>query len=335
MKKAVTWMLALTMALTLAGCGSNADETAADQTEGTSAETSGDEASADDAETIKIGVAQSDASDEMRVTWDNYFVEAAEAKGYEVVITDASLDVSKQISDVESLVTQGCDIILCVPREGEGIVSALQSCKDAGIPVVLMGVDVPEGNADLRTAFINTSNYDMGVLQAEYTQKWLEERQEELKLGYVVGLYSLPEYMKRQTGYYEALGITEAVVEGEGEYQAEGGMKLAEDWLQVYDLNVYACQNDNMAIGVSQALRAANVNMDDVLILGMDGLEHTATYIRDGSIDATVATDFQEEALFALDLAEKILAGEEVEEVVYPDSLFMMDASNVDEYFPE
>ena len=63
MKKAVTWMLALTMALTLAGCGSNADETAADQTEGTSAETSGDEASADDAETIKIGVAQSDASD--------------------------------------------------------------------------------------------------------------------------------------------------------------------------------------------------------------------------------------------------------------------------------
>lgn len=65
---------------------------------------------------------------------------------------------------------------------------------------------------------------------------------------------------------------------------------------------------------LSRAYNAAGVNMDDVLIIGIDGLEAGAGYIKEGTLDATVGRDLDKETSMYLDVCEKLVAGEPVEE---------------------
>lgn len=64
--------------------------------------------------------------------------------------------------------------------------------------------------------------------------------------------------MEEEMVYMKYLEIDKATVENEGMMKANDAMSLAEDWLQAYpDLNVIACMNDDMAIGVIQGLQCS------------------------------------------------------------------------------
>lgn len=285
-------------------------------------------------EPLKIGYAQANGGDEFRAAWCKSFSQKVKDKGYELVTTDASDDISKQISDVENLIKQGCDVIAVSGLDAQGIIPALEAIKSAGIKCIMVDTDVEDES--LFDCSVSDSALEAGRMQGEYIKKWLEEKKVDLKLGYVVGMYSLDFTLGRRDGCYEVLGIDKAEVEAEAMWKANNAMTLAEDWIQAYpDLNVIACMNDDMANGVIQAMAAANKNMDDICIVGVDGLKAGAENIKAGTLDATVARDLEKETDIYLELCEKLAAGEEVEKHVAPESMFVMDASNVYEYFPD
>ncbi|MEN3328856.1 MAG: galactofuranose transport system substrate-binding protein, partial [Acidobacteriota bacterium] len=60
------------------------------------------------------------------------------ADKFEIVITDAQGQTSKQVSDVEDLVSRGVRAIFLAPRERNGLEPALQAAKEANIPVILV-----------------------------------------------------------------------------------------------------------------------------------------------------------------------------------------------------
>lgn len=333
-KKLVALMLSAVMAVSvLAGCGgSNAGGTT-DQAAATDTAEAAEDGTGE-TKTIKIGYSQANAGDAFRSSWLKSFSAKTDAKGYTLVTTDASDDISKQISDVENLILQGCDVICVNGLDTEAIIPALEAVKAAGIPCVMVDTDVADEN--LFDCSISENALTVGRIQGEYIKNWIEERNVDLKLGYIVGMYAMTTTYGRRDGVYEVLGIDKATVENEGMWKANDAMSLAEDWLQAYpDLNVIACMNDDMAIGVIQAYNAAGVNMDDVLIIGIDGLEAGAGYIKEGTLDATVGRDLDKETSMYLDVCEKLAAGEQVEKKIDPDSSFILDASNVYEYYPD
>ena len=61
----------------------------------------------------------------------------AEARNVRLAITNAEGDTGRQISDVESLVAQGCNVIVIVALDADAVQPALDYCRDRGIPVIM------------------------------------------------------------------------------------------------------------------------------------------------------------------------------------------------------
>lgn len=349
--KMTKWLCAMTVsgALTigLLGCSSadtagkgNEPEEAVAETKTSEPEgTSGTEEPAEGEITgLKIGVAMPNAGDEYRSTWGKYFTEHAKAAGAEVIITDASDDVSKQISDCESLIAQQCDVIIVNPLDTTGIVPALEQIKAADIKCIMLDFYPSEEYSDLYDAFIGFSAEDIGAIQGEAIKNWLEEKDKDLSLGYVVGMYSIVSEMGRRDGVYEVLGVEEPTVEAEANWKAEEAMALAEDWMQAHpDINVYACMSDQMAIGVIQALTAANVDMEEVFVAGIDGLSPGIEYVKKGTLDVTISHDLKADTKSCLTLCEQLMKGEEVEKMNFlpKETLIVLTPENVNEYYPD
>ncbi len=68
-------------------------------------------------------------------------------------------------------------------------------------------------------------------------------------------------------------------------------MSLMENWLSSGDeIAAVLCNNDDMALGVIQALEAAGM-LDDVLVGGVDATPDAITEVNSGKLDVTVFQD--------------------------------------------
>ena len=54
----------------------------------------------------------------------------------EVYVADARHDVSKQLSDIEDMVSKGVNILVVNPTDSEGVRSAVEAAKAKGVTVV-------------------------------------------------------------------------------------------------------------------------------------------------------------------------------------------------------
>ncbi len=89
-----------------------------------------------------------------------------EAAGYECVLTYAANLVATQVSDVENMITSGCDVLVISSIDGGSLGPTLAAAKEAGILVIAydrMLTDTPD--VDYYATF---DNYKVGVLQGSY-----------------------------------------------------------------------------------------------------------------------------------------------------------------------
>ncbi|MDE2859504.1 MAG: sugar ABC transporter substrate-binding protein [Chloroflexota bacterium] len=61
-------------------------------------------------------------------------VNAAEAKGWEVISSNANFDAEAQANQIDNFISQGVDAIVVVPVDSQAICSSVQRAQDAGIP---------------------------------------------------------------------------------------------------------------------------------------------------------------------------------------------------------
>lgn len=89
----------------------------------------------------------------------------------EVNILSADSSLETQNTQIENLVTMGCDVILLNPYDSEGVVNAVKNASDNGVAVFTMDVTC-EG----ATAFVASNNREIGKMLADYVIKnWVEK----------------------------------------------------------------------------------------------------------------------------------------------------------------
>lgn len=284
-------------------------------------------------EPITIGVAAY-AMDEYQKTWADSFENYAKTLGnVKIIMTNADGSIDKQLSDIDSLIAQAPNVILMRPVDADGLVAGVEACANAGIPVVISSYTV---NSDKYDAWIGANQKDNGVLQAQYLADYLEKNPEvELQIGYVWGTMGLSGCQERFDGlneWVETCDRATIVSEKVANWSVNEAMAVMEDWLQgMPEINTIVCQNDEMATGIANVLRAAGKDMNDYLVLGIDGSANGLQYIRDGLIDATISTDIDAETKQNLDLALQVAAGEKFTEPVSLDSYVLVTAESIDE----
>ena len=121
------------------------------------------------------------------------------------------------------------------------------------------------------------------------------------------------------------------IFEGEGNWAAEDALDLATNWLSTgKKIDAFVCNNDGMAIGVLQAVRAAGME-GQIMIYGLDAQQDVLTEVKAGNIRATIFNDFVGEAEVGVATCLKAINGETVETSISIDPK-VITIDNVDEY---
>lgn len=258
---------------------------------------------------IKIGVSLSTLNNPFFVSIREGVEEVAKNENVETVITDAQNDSSTQNNQVEDLITQGVDLIVINPVDSTAISTSVQKANEANIPVICVDRKSDEGEL---VSFIASNNVEGGKLAGEYILEKVGENAEVIQLEGIPGASSTRE---RGEGFTEATdGKINLLASQTANFDRAEGMTVMENLLQAHpDVKAVFCQNDEMALGASEAVKASG---KDVTIVGFDGNDDAIKAVEEGSLSATVAQKPQEMGKLAIETALKYLKGEQVEEQV-------------------
>ena len=89
--------------------------------------------------------------------------------------------------------------------------------------------------------------------------------------------------------------------------------------------------NDEMAIGAIQAMKAANIDMKSVVVGGVDATQDALAAMQAGDLDATVFQDAAGQGKGALEAAVKLSKGEAVDQKVYI-PFQLVTPANIDQF---
>jgi D-xylose transport system substrate-binding protein len=95
----------------------------------------------------------------------DYFVARAKELGAEVLVQSADGNDALQVRQAENLLTQGVDVLVVVPHNGEVAASIVDSAKRQHIPVLAYDRLIRSSDVDFYLSF---DNVKVGQLQAQY-----------------------------------------------------------------------------------------------------------------------------------------------------------------------
>lgn len=257
---------------------------------------------------LKIGVSLSTLNNPFFVSIREGIEEGA-GSDTETIVSDAQNDSSAQSNQVEDLITQGVDLIIINPVDSTAIAPSVEKANEANIPVIC--VDRGTDSGDI-VSFIASNNIEGGKMAGEYILEKVGENAEVIQLEGIPGASSTRE---RGEGFSEATdGKINLVASQTANFDRAEGMSVMENLLQAHpDIKAVFCQNDEMALGASEAIKASG---KDIVVVGFDGNDDAISAVEEGSMSATVAQQPKEMGKLAIETAIKYLKGETVDEQI-------------------
>ena len=115
-----------------------------------------------------VGFSQMENDGPWRIAETNSMRDEAAKRGYELILTDAQKQGSKQVSDVEDLIARRVDAIFLAPQKFEGLEATLQKAKAAKIPVFLIDREAAGKVGEDYVTFIGSNFVEEGQ-KVEFT----------------------------------------------------------------------------------------------------------------------------------------------------------------------
>ena len=262
-----------------------------------------------------------------------YLKDATEAKGIDIMVTDAGGDTNVQNGQIDDFIVQDANVVSAISNDLDGSVPALKAAEDAGIPYISFLTSVKGGDDYPGYIYVGSQNVDAGKAQGEYLVDALPEN---AKILYFTGEPNDQQYIDRKQGLTDALKARDDI-EILDEYNVKNskdlGMSPADDCIMSYDhFDAIVCQNDDSALGVVQALKT-NDMLGDVLVLGIDGSDPALESIKNGEMAMTAFQDAKAQAEAGTDIFAQLRDGtdpKDIEDVYIPFKIVTSD--NVDDY---
>jgi ribose transport system substrate-binding protein len=171
------------------------------------------------------------------------------------VIVKTSPDASSQANALEDLTTQGMNALVILPSNPDPLVNAIKQVKSKNIFVTLVD-RAPSNNDDsVRDLYVAGNNPALGEVAGNY----IKEKTPNAQVVVIRGL-PIPIDQQRQDGFDKAIaGSGVKVLEKQfGNWNRDDAFKVMQDYLTKYPkIDVVWCQDDDMAVGVLQAIEQA------------------------------------------------------------------------------
>ena len=199
-------------------------------------------------------------------------------------VLDAQDDVTKQVHQVEDLINRGVDAIILNPVDSDAVGSVVMDANRAKIPVVTL--TRPSHGGDV-LQHVDTDNMSGARMAGEMVAKAMNYKGQVIEL---TGIPGAPSTRDRAGGFEEIIANypdIKIVAKQTANYNRQQGLEVTENLLEGYpDVDAIFAHNDEMALGVLAALKAAN--RTDIMIFGFDGASEVIEAIDRGEIDGTI-----------------------------------------------
>ena len=260
--------------------------------------------------------------------------------GVDVQIEDAQNDVAKQLDQINNFIASGVDAIIVNPVDTSATQAMSAAAESAGVPLVY--VNRQPINLDTlpdNQAFVGSNEIESGTLQAFEVCKQLRAagKSNGARAYLFIGELQNQSAIQRTKDVHDILGtdmcnFITLIDEQTANYQRDEAQDLMTNWLSAGEsFDAVFANNDEMAIGAIQAMKAAGVDMGDVVVGGIDATQDALTAMQAGDLDVTVFQNAAGQGSGALNAALALARGEEVERTVYI-PFELVTPTNIDGY---
>lgn len=300
-KKSVLAALIVVLVFTIAACSSGNN----DNSSGKDKDSKGK---------IVIGFSMATLQEERWQKDRDFFVAAAEKLGAEVNVQAANNDDAKQISQAESLISQGVDVLVIVPNNAEATAAIIEKAHAEGIKVIAYDRLIKNSDLDL---YISFDNERVGEMQATAITKLVPKG----KYVYIGGADTDNNAHLFKKGAFNILqplidaGDIEVVYDQfTKEWNPANALANMENALTANSnkIDAVVAANDGTAGGVIQALASQGLD-GKVPVSGQDAELAAAQRIVEGTQTMTVYKPIKSLAEKVADIAVKMANDEKID----------------------
>lgn len=276
---------------------------------------------------IVVGYAQVGAESDWRtantVSFQTTFVEE---NGYKLIFDDAQQKQENQIKAIRNFIQQEVDYIVLAPVVETGWETVLGEAKEAGIPVILSDRMIDVSDDSIYTAWVGGNFVKEGNDSVIWLDGYLKEKgreDEQINIVTLQGTIGSSAQVGRTKGVEEKLQehTNWTMLDRQtGEFTQSKGQEVMESFLKSYDdIDVVIAENDNMAFGAIDAIKAAGmVPGKDIIIIGFDAVKAAFEAMIAGDMNVSVECNPLHGPRVA-EIIQKLEKGEVVDKIQYVD----------------
>ena len=315
MKKVLAFMLAAMMMASMAvGCGNDGNTSSADA--GTATDTSSAEATdgeepaeepAADASDVSIGSCVYKFDDTFMTGVRNTMTARAAELGATIDIVDSQNKQPTQNEQVDTFITKGVNALIVNPVDLTAAGPIITKAKDAGLPIVLQNRQPSEEdmNSYDQAWYVGCKAEQSGTMSGEIIADYFTANPDADKNGDGTIQYVM---LQGEPGHQKATDLMAAFISSQGLDKIEAVL----------------CNNDDMALGAIEALKAEGYNSGDaskyIPVVGVDATNPALEAMKEGSLLGTVLNDATSQGNASVNIAVAAAQGKEIteENIGYP-----------------
>jgi inositol transport system substrate-binding protein len=277
------------------------------------------------AETLGVSMALFD--DNFLTVLRNGMVEYAESlEGVDIQVEDAQDDVGKQLDQINNFIASGVDGIIVNPVDTSATQAMTNAAESAGVPLVFVNREpINVDSLPDTQAFVASDERESGTLETiEVCDILAAAGKDPANVYVLMGQLSNQAAQQRTADIHDVIEAGKCAVEiniideQTANWSRDEAQDLMTNWLSTGEpFDAVISNNDEMAIGAVQAMKASGISMEDVVVGGIDATQDALLAMAGGDLDVTVFQDAAGQGVGAVDAALALARGETVDQKVY------------------
>jgi ribose transport system substrate-binding protein len=225
----------------------------------------------------------------------------------EVIVTDAESKPDKQLSDVETLLAKGIDLLIINPATDAALNPAVEKAMEQGVPVVVV---VRSVTTDDYVTFIESQSYQLGQEQAAWIAESIKDKGNIVMMSGIAGAGSAEDRLRGAKDYFAKYPDINILAHAYTEWSPVKGKQIMENWLQAYDqIDAVWCDSGLQCSGAAEAFMAAGKPVPPLV---MEDFNMALKMWKKNNFTAKGFSYPTWMSAVAIDLAVDILQGKEV-----------------------
>jgi len=195
------------------------------------------------------------------------------------IIVKTSPDPASQANALQDLAVQGIDALVVLPTDPDPLVEAIREIKSNGTFVALVDREPSVNDNSIRDLYVAGNNPALGRVAGEY----IKNTTPNAEVVVIRGL-PIPIDQQRQDGFDQGIaGSDVKILERQfGNWSQDDAFRVMQDFLTKYQkIDVVWCQDDDMAVGVLEAI-AQSGRSDIQYVIGGAGSKDMIKRVLDG-----------------------------------------------------